>query len=126
VPKQDEHLARAKQNLAFAQSFDLNQTNYKDWVVTAYFYAALHLVDALLYFRDHVDPPNHEIRGTFVREKSYLRDIRFDYKELKDRSEDARYMLLPFTKSKIESDVIPHYRKIEAHILPLVPKSTSK
>ena len=122
MPKQDEHLARAKQNLAFAESFDLDQTPYKDWVVVAYFYAALHLVDALLYFRDHIDPPNHETRGNFVREMDYLKKIRFHYKELKDRSEDARYMLLPFSKTKIDSDVIPHYREIEAHILPLLPK----
>jgi hypothetical protein len=122
VPKTAEHLARAKRNLQFAQAFDLDKTPYLDWVVTAYFYSALHLVDALLYFRDHIDPPNHEERRDYVRTKDYLRAINHPYKELKDRSEDARYRIIPFTKAQVEKDVIPLYRKIEAYILPLLPK----
>jgi hypothetical protein len=122
VPKTAEHLARSRQNLRFAESFDLETTEYLDWVVTVYFYAAMHLVDAILYFRDHFDPPYHEIRRDCVRTKSYLRAINHQYKELKDRSEDARYRLIPFTKIQVEKDVIPLYRTIEAHILPLLPK----
>ncbi len=122
MPKPAEHLARARQNLRFAESFDLDKTEYLDWVVTAYFYAALHLVDALLYFRDHLDPPIHEVRRDSVRTKPYLQAINHQYKELKDRSEDARYRIIPFTKAQVEKDVIPLYRKIEAHILPLLPK----
>lgn len=122
MPKTAEHAAQSRKNLRFAESFDLDKTENLDWVVTAYFYAALHLVDAVLFFRDHIDPPNHEQRRDYVRTKTYLHPISHQYKELKDRSEDARYRLIPFTKTQIEKDVIPLYKKIEAHILPMLPK----
>jgi hypothetical protein len=121
VPKTAEHLAQSRHNLRFAQSFDLEQTEYLDWVVTVYFYAAMHLVDAVLYFKDRYDPPYHEMRRDCFRTKPYLHDIRYSYKQLKDRSEDARYRLIPFTKAQVENEIIPLYRKIEAHILGLLP-----
>lgn len=62
MPTTPEHLARARQNLRFAESFDLKTTAYLDWVVTAYFYAALHLVDALLWEKDRLNPELHEHR----------------------------------------------------------------
>ena len=40
---------------------------YIDWVVAAYFYAALHLVDALLWEKDQINPESHEIRKEYVR-----------------------------------------------------------
>lgn len=61
MPKTAEHAAQSRKNLRFAESFDLDKTENLDWVVTAYFYAALHLVDAVLFFRDHIDPPNREM-----------------------------------------------------------------
>jgi hypothetical protein len=89
-----------------------------DWVVVAYFYAALHLVDALLFEKEHLNPDNHEIRRDYVKQKWYLRGISYEYRNLKDRSEDARYRLLTFTRSKIDREVIPLYRAIEHHIIP--------
>jgi uncharacterized protein (UPF0332 family) len=117
VPTTSEHRARAEQNLRFARSLDLDSTPYLDWVVTAYFYAALHLVDALLYHQERIDPPNHEVRRDFVKTKWYLRGIRDEYRHLKDHSEAARYWLLTFTKPKILREVIPLYEAIESHVL---------
>ncbi len=121
MPTTQEHRARAAQNLRFAQSFNLDTTPYLDWVVTAYFYAALHLVDALLFYRDRLDPGCHPLRKEYVRKKSYLQEINLQYRELKDRSEDARYNLLTFSRTKIEKDVIPLYLKIEKHITQQLP-----
>ena len=122
MPTTREHLARARQNLAFAQQFNLKTTPYLDWVVTAYFYAALHLVDALLWEKDKVPGGLHEIRRDYVKSKSYLRAIRDQYKELKDHSEDARYRLITMTSTRIEQKIIPLYKAIEDHILPQLPK----
>ncbi len=121
MPTTTEHRNRASQNLRFAESFDLATTPYLDWVVTVYFYAALHLVDALLWEKDNINPGNHEQRSNLVRTKWYLRGIRDEYRELKDRSVNARYDLLTFTKIKIDNNVIPLYRAIESHILPQLP-----
>jgi uncharacterized protein (UPF0332 family) len=121
VPTTSEHLARARQNLRFAETFDLDSTPYLDWVVAAYFYAALHLVDALLYQREGIHGGEHQTRSQYVRRKSYLKQISTRYHYLKDHSENARYDLLTFTRPKIENVVIPLYRAIESHILPQLP-----
>jgi uncharacterized protein (UPF0332 family) len=123
VPTTREHIARARQNLAFAKSFDLKTTPYIDWVVTAYFYAALHLVDALLVEKDGVPGETHEIRKEYVKTKPYLRAIRDQYRTLKDHSEDARYRLITMTSHKIENTIIPLYEAIEKHIIPQFPKT---
>jgi uncharacterized protein (UPF0332 family) len=122
VPTTREHLDRARQNLSFAKSFDLKTTPYIDWVVTAYFYAALHLVDALLYEKEQISGETHEIRKEYVKTKPYLREIRNQYRTLKDHSEDARYRLITMTSHKIENTIIPLYKEIENHILPQLPK----
>lgn len=116
MPSTDEHRTRAAQNLSFAQSFDLNTTPYLDWVVTAYFYAALHLVDALLAHKDNFHPDDHEVRRDCVKKRYYLCGIRNEYRKLKDLSEDARYRLTTFTSLRVEREVIPLYRAIEEHI----------
>jgi hypothetical protein len=121
VPTAPEHLARAKQNLRLAESFNLDSTPYLDWVVAFYFYAALHLVEALLHYREGIHGGHHETRNRYVREKTYLKEINRAYQELKDYSENARYELITFTRIKIEKDVIPLYRAIEKHILQQLP-----
>ncbi len=121
MPTTSEHRERAAQNLRFAQSFNLDTSPYLDWVVTAYFYAALHLVDALLFYRDGLDPDCHPLRKDYVRQKSYLQEISLQYRNLKDRSEDARYRLFTFTRTKIENDVIPPYLTIQKHINQQLP-----
>ncbi len=116
MPLKNEHLARSQHNLRFAQSFDLATTPYLDWVVTAYFYAGLHLVDALLDQQDGIHPPNHEARWKLVKSRYYLLGIKTEYRDLKEHSENARYNLLTFTQPKIEREVIPLYQEIERHI----------
>ncbi|MGA7686163.1 MAG: hypothetical protein WCA58_14200 [Terriglobales bacterium] len=116
MPTKSEHLARAEHNQRFAESFELKTTPYPDWVVVAYFYAAMHLVDALLWESDKINPPNHEERGKCVKDKWYLRGIKNEYRSLKDHSEDARYRLITFTSQKIENTVVPLYKTIKVHV----------
>ena len=121
MPSTNEHITRAKQNLEFAQSFALANTKYIDWAVTAYFYAALHWVDALLCDKEYLHPADHQERNELVQKKWYLRPIRNEYRTLKDRSEDARYEIKTFTSAKVENEIIPLYRAIEQHILQQLP-----
>lgn len=122
MPTTSEHIQRAENNLRFAQSFQLETTPYLDWVVTAYFYAALHLVDAILWEQDKFNPGNHSERRKCFRDKWYLKAIRDEYFALYDRSVEARYFLLTFTKPRIETAVIPLYKAIEKHIYQLLPR----
>jgi uncharacterized protein (UPF0332 family) len=122
VPTESQHRKQAQQNLAFAKSFDLITTPYIDWVVTAYFYAALHLVDALLARKENIHPEKHEIRRGYVRDKSYLCGIKTEYFTLKDRSEDARYrMITTYTSTKVNNEIIPLYDEIARHITQQLP-----
>lgn len=83
--------------------------------MTAYFYAALHWVDALMAKHDNFDPGHHDIRREWVKNKWYLRPIKNEYFELKDRSEGARYRLDTYTSTKVKDVIIPLYKKIEEH-----------
>lgn len=85
------------------------------------FYAALHLVDAILFEKDRINPGNHEFRLECVKKKWYLSGIRPEYWILKQKSENARYDLITFTRVKIEREVVPRYRRIEEHILQQLP-----
>jgi uncharacterized protein (UPF0332 family) len=117
VPTSAEHRQRAEHNLQFAQSFNLETTPYIDWVATAYFYAALHWVDALLWKYDRYDPGCHEHRGAWIKRVWYLRAIKDDYFDLKDYSENARYRLITVTRTRLEEKIIPKYKNIEQHCL---------
>jgi hypothetical protein len=121
VPTTAEHLARVRQNVAFANSFNWDTTPYLDWVVTAYFYAAVHLVDALLYHKEKAHGDLHATRRNYIRSRSYLRAIDRNFEELKDHSEDARYRLLMMTRIRLENKVIPLYESIERHIKAQLP-----
>ena len=122
MPPTADHLARARQNIAFAKSFDWDKTPYLDWVVTAYFYAAVHLVDALLFYKDGLHGDLHTTRRRYIREKSYLRGIEREFENLKDHSEDARYRLLTMTAARLKNRVIPLYEAIERHIMQQLPR----
>ena len=125
MPTEDEHLARVKQNLEFIKSFDLDSTPYLDWVATAYFYAALHLVDALIWRIERADPEDHTARRTYLR-KWYLAGISPEYKSLKDLSEDARYRLLTMTKPKILDKIVPLYEEIHRHVMQMLEQEAKR
>ena len=118
MPSTQEHLARVRHNIEFAKSFDWDKTPYLDWVVTAYFYAALHLVEALLYHKNQRHCDVHTERRQTIRANSYLKSIDREFEKLKDHSEDARYRLLTMTRIRLERNVIPLYEAIERHIVP--------
>ena len=96
---EQDHVRRAERNLAFYNSFALDTTPYRDWAVTALFYSALHYVDARLdAFNIH--PDNHPERGQAVGEKLSRRLYR-SYRELQEKSEDARYRLIDLDSKSI-------------------------
>jgi hypothetical protein len=89
MPLRNQHLAQADSNQRFLDStFDLQRTNYPDWVVTAAFYVAVHLVDAFFAgISQH--PYDHKIRGKAVDRE--LPGIAPSYKMLYLQSRAARY-----------------------------------
>jgi hypothetical protein len=96
-PSRQQHIGQAEHNEALFHA--LEATNFTDWAVTALFYAALHLVDAFLW---PVRLPSHARRGTFIAPSSDLSAMYAHYRELQDRSEDARYECVSFTAADVQ------------------------
>ncbi|HZX13166.1 MAG TPA: hypothetical protein VFF49_02050 [Thermodesulfobacteriota bacterium] len=111
MPSRDEHYSKAEHNERFANSFALDSTPYLDWVVTGFFYSAIHYIDSYLAHFHSIHPYSHEDRDDKVRR--YLRRINKDYRELKDDSKDARYNMRNFRADEIRNDILPLFNNIK-------------
>ncbi len=92
MPDLGSHLRQAERNERVASHL----TAFPDWQIVALFYAALHYVDAYLTHRlgDQGHPTSHQTRLRFVAPDSALTTVYQQYRELLDRSQDARYSAL--------------------------------
>jgi hypothetical protein len=85
-----EHVAKARENEAFARSLSPLTLCSLEWAVTVNFYAALHYVQA--YFAaQHITLKLHINRATAIARDANLKTIYQDYREMQDSSEAARY-----------------------------------
>ena len=109
-------MERAKRNQKFAEHFDLDKTDFRDWVVTGYFYSALHWIDAYLVRENKKQDPGHAFRNTQTNNDSNLTPISRSYRRLYSYSRNARYDLIDFTPQQIRGDVVPKAKEIRTHI----------
>lgn len=88
MPTKEEHLETAIQNEKLADA--LASTTFREWVVTAYFYAALRYAHAVLaVYGQH--PQSHEAAAPLVRQNPVLRKVWAEYRSLQTASRNARY-----------------------------------
>jgi hypothetical protein len=92
LPSQDEHFSQAAHNESTALL--LLQHRYFDWAITAFFYAALHLVEAILA-QSGEHSRNHVARDSTIARHPALRAIYGRYRYLETLSRDARYLVKP-------------------------------
>lgn len=71
-----------------------------DWIVTVYFYAAVHLIERSLSVQN-VHSSSHEQRNETVRSVLF-RDIEKQYESLYIESRHARYSCKQIKKSKVD------------------------
>ncbi len=95
------HIDKAERNEQFFQSNNLRTSQFNEWGVTVLFYAAMHYVDAVLAKESGLPPKwrqpiNHPERNTGVSKSTTLGLIYNNYKNLYDRSIDARYNRITF------------------------------
>jgi hypothetical protein len=112
VPDRASHIDQAERNERL--SLGLEGTTDTDWAVTTLFYAAVHLVDACLAPGLH--PREHRDRRDFVRLRADLRPIRTYYRELEDRSRDARYECVPFTQRAVVTLRSRSFEPLKRHL----------
>ncbi len=119
MPSRKEHISKAEHNEKFAKHFTLNTTPYLDWVVTAFFYSAVHYVEAFLAtIAKHSS--DHRVRDSNLRRTPQLNVIYVEYNNLKNDSINARYHMYPFRPTEISLTVIPNHKKVKTHILSVI------
>lgn len=100
MPEQRQHLLRAKQNEALAESLRKDNGCNIDWAIVMLFYSALHYVDAYLAGKQ-AHPVDHKHRDDEIERNGAISDIFGDYRRLKDLSRAARYEIPEYTIDKL-------------------------
>ena len=124
MPSKADHLSKAKHNELFASSLnkDSNFANYRDWVVTGYFYSALHYIEAYLASRvPEFHSPHHPGRDAEVGSDSVLQTIYHEYRALKDDAHNARYKMSMPTPVTVAKYVEPNHAAVKSHLLANIP-----
>ena len=110
------HLQQAAHNEKFFQTFDLDKTEFRDWVITTAFYTALHWINAYLTTQS-VRPKNHKMRENAIGMYSVTKKIAWEYSELKNHAFNSRYRGIRLSAKEIRAEVIPHLEAIKKQIL---------
>lgn len=118
MPSREEHLQKAKHNEKLAVVL---QPEYKDWCVTAIFYAALHYVDMHLA-SEGTHPTSHDKRNPLIAKHYLLREIWSPYRKLNILSRNARYYAAPIVDADINNartwlDAIKAFMRSKGHKL---------
>jgi len=116
VPSRADHLAKAQANESL--SVALQSGASLDWSVTVLFYAALHLVEATLAPQAH--SRTHVERDATIRQHPQLRPIYGHYRELKERSLQARYDCQAFSLPAVQRLYVAEYEAIKRHLRPIL------
>lgn len=127
MPERRYHLRKAEYNVEVARHLR-DTSSYIDWAVTATFYAALHLVDALLdgdpdLPKDEQHPRKHSAnanqgnggrgRNQLVADKFPI--IRKPYRSLEEASRRARYDLQMLDDTAYDR-LQEQFREIERYV----------
>ena len=119
MPRQKDHLEKAKHNESFVASFDLDSTPFLDWAITGMFYSALHYVEA--YFaKQGYHSALHRTRDSTIQRDGNIRYLFYAYSELKNFSINARYSLKKFKASDVRLTLQPHLDSVKKTIIPLL------
>lgn len=124
MPDRAAHEQRALDNEEFANvRLDARLTDVeRAWIATAYFYAALHWVEAYLAARQ---PPEHS-RSHTTRKQTISQDPKLSaiqplYRDLEDASRDARDELRVFTEAEVRALATTKLEPLRTYIRVLLP-----
>lgn len=122
MPSKLDHISKAQHNEQFAGKVEQTLSSYRDWALTAYFYSALHYVEAYLATKTPpVHSPDHRARDDeFVRDP-VLSQIFAEYSDLKNDSTNARYQVYSVSPIDITKYAIPNHTRIKSYILSQLP-----
>jgi hypothetical protein len=113
MPAANQHVAKVKSNLAFIQFVLRSATGYLDWVVTAYFYASMHLVEAYFDLSTHHHFQRHLLRRQAINADAKISHLFNAYRQLETYSREARYGTKIFDLHYINNRVVPKFQTIQ-------------
>ena len=113
-----EHLSKAEHNEKFFRSFDMNSTDFRDWIVIGIFYAAIHYYEAYFALKNK-HSKHHKITDDWISNDEKISDTLFDYRELKQQRREASYRKKYFTSDEIRRVILPKFDNIKSKILSL-------
>jgi hypothetical protein len=114
------HIEKAEHNERFALAVRGLSSEFLDWVATAYFYAALHYLEAYLAANPaEKHPSTHGERLNYVA-NAFSRNNYSSFRYLKDKSETARYDTRPFAAQDIDANLSPRFDSFKKEALSLL------
>jgi hypothetical protein len=116
-----EHIRKARHNEDFVATFDHDTTLFLDWVVNGYFYAALHYVGA--YFKEvkRTQSSSHKFTDDQMMADANLDRIYNDYLDLKNDSQQARYLDGTFDPDYVKNSCRARLESIKNSLAPFLP-----
>jgi hypothetical protein len=93
LPSKDEHLSKARENQAFAESLLTSGRAERQWGLIVRFYSAVHYVEAYLSGVNR-GTATHEARRRAIRERRELAAVAASFNELYNLAWNARYLCL--------------------------------
>lgn len=109
MPTLQAHIVQAVHNHAFWSRFELDTTQFLDWVIVGMFYDAAHWIEAYLAQNNKHSSNRHE-RGVSLASFPDLASapgLGADYGVLRTESEAARCWGQKYTSGQIQNDLIP-------------------
>ncbi len=105
-----QHEAKGSANRDFADWVVSQRRDSWDWIATAYFYSALHLVDAYLlaYYGKHCKSHEDRMEGIRSAAPRFSREQRENYQALYNLAHRARYAELRMSQDEV-SEAVAHF-----------------
>ena len=116
--KRIKHLSKAEHNEKFFNSFDVNNTNYPDWIIVGIFYSAIHYYEAYFALSEK-HSGTHDTSDNWISNDSKISDTYNDYRELKQYRWFANYRAKFFSSKEIKESILPKFKNIKLKILKL-------
>ncbi len=87
------HIRKYEHNKMFVSRGIADRNTFTDWEVTAQFYAAVHLIEAVIHNALNCECIDHDARGEILRNNPeiFSPKVRTCYKNLKTAANTARY-----------------------------------
>lgn len=111
-----KHFSKGDHNEKFFNSFDLDKTTFRDWVVVGIFYTAIHYYEA--YFaKSNRHTRSHETQDNWISNDKKISSTYDDYRELKQHRWKASYQAYNFKAEEIRDSILPKLQNIKSIVL---------